>query len=208
MHLYLIRHGQSQHNADGRIQGQCDVGLSRLGHVQSRALADELADAPIEAIVASPLQRAMQTARPLAERMGLPISTDDRLKEIHAGIFQGMLRDELAERYPDEYRRWIGGDPDFAIPEGESRRALMQRSGEAIQAIREAGHRNVAVVAHGGSLSGALKVLLDIPAHRHPFKLMNAAISRVRWEPSSTKLLTLNETHHLAGIDGVGGGDL
>ena len=88
MLLYCIRHGESSYNAEGRIQGQSDVPLSELGRRQSEAVAAALAEVPIEAVYASPLRRAMQTARPVAERLNLEIQTDPRLMEVHAGEFQ------------------------------------------------------------------------------------------------------------------------
>jgi len=208
MLLYLIRHGESQYNAIDRVQGQSDVGLSPLGHRQRRALAVAFDGEPVDAAYASPLRRAAETARPLLERFGLPGQVDPRLKEIHAGVFQECSRAELSERFPEEYARWSTGDPDFVIPGGESRRQLMVRAAEAFEAIRATGDGHVAIVAHGGTLSAAIKVLLDIPAHRHPFRLKNASISRLLWEPGSTKLLTLNETAHLNGLGPAGTGDL
>jgi probable phosphoglycerate mutase len=203
MILYLVRHGQSLSNAEYRIQGQTDIELSPLGLRQSAALAEALTDRAIEAVYASPLRRALGTAEPLAAALRLTICTDDRLKEIHAGIFQGLLWDEINRRYPDEARHWRQHDPDFVIPGGESRRAVAQRGAAALQAISAAGHRRAVVVAHGGVLTGALKILLGVPAELNPFGLFNAAISKLAWDQNIVKILTLNETGHLAaaGLD-------
>ncbi len=208
MLLTLVRHGESAYNAEGRIQGQSDVPLSELGRRQSEAVADAVAGAPVEAIYSSPLRRALETAQPIAIRTGVPIATDPRLMEIDAGVFQNRLRTELPERYPEEYRRWLSGDPDFTIPGGESRRDLMVRGGDFLLAIREARHAHAVVVTHGGLLSAALKVLLDIPAHRHPFRLENGSISRIEWTDGSVKVLSLNETCHLHHVGLAGSGDL
>ncbi len=212
MLLTFVRHGESAYNAEGRIQGQSDVPLSEFGRRQGEAAAAALTDAaagpPVDAIYSSPLRRAMETAQPLSARSGLPIAADPRLMEIAAGVFENRLRTELPAEFPEEYRRWVGGDPDFAIPGGESRRDLMLRGGESLRAIREAGHGHVVVVTHGGLLSAALKVLLDIPAHRHPFSLQNGSISRVAWTDGSVKILSINETHHLRGVGLAGSGDL
>ncbi len=82
----------------------------------------------------------------------------------------------------------------------------MERSGEAFRAVREAGYTSAIIVAHGGSLTGAFKCLLQIPAGHSPFELRNGSISTVEWE-KDFKLLTLNETAHLHGLVS-GGGDL
>ncbi len=161
--LHLVRHGESTFNAEERIQGQSDAPLSDLGRRQSEAVAKALAEAPIEAVYSSPLSRALATARPIAEKHGLKVQTDPRLMELDAGVFEGQLRSDLANVYPAEFAHWLAGDEDFAIPGGESRRQLTIRGCEAIHAIAAAGHREAAIVTHGGLLSVAVRSLL-IPA--------------------------------------------
>ena len=163
MILYCIRHGESVFNAEGRIQGQADIALSDFGKRQSVALAKALGDSPIQAIYCSPLHRAMETVEPIAEALRLKIIVDDRLKEIHAGIFQGLLWSEIEQKYPAEAIQWKSQEPEFVIPGGESRRQLMLRGGDALRDIRTSGHQQVVVVTHGGLLSAALKSLLMIP---------------------------------------------
>jgi broad specificity phosphatase PhoE len=196
MLIYLIRHGESLYNAEARIQGQSDVALSPLGLRQAEAIADALANERIDAIFASPLRRALQTAEPIAARFELAIQADDRLKEIHAGIFQGLLWAEIEDKFPDAARPWREQHPDFVIPGGESRRSLMVRGRAVFESIRESPFRRVAVVSHGGILAGALKALLRIPAEINPFSLYNASISKLAWN-ETIKLLTLNQLDHL-----------
>ncbi len=206
MKLYCVRHGETTFNFEGRIQGQLDSQLSDLGRRQCQAVAEALGSLEFDAVVASPLARALETAQCIAERLGLSVTIEPRLMEINAGIFQNHCWEEIGRRFPDDAARWRTQDPDFRIPEGESRRDLMLRGREAFSAIREAGYRQAVVVAHGGSLSGAFKALLEIPAERNPFTLANGSVSIVVWE-KEFKLLTLNETAHL-GAAMSGGGDL
>ncbi len=196
MIFYLIRHGESLYNAEGRIQGQSDVALSPFGLRQAQAIADAFDDAPLDAVFASPLQRAMQTAEPIAAKFGLAIRPDDRLMEIHAGIFQGLLWAEIEARFPDAARPWREQHPDFVIPGGESRRSLMVRGRAALESIREMPLGRVAVVSHGGILAAGLKSILQIPAELNPFSLYNASISKLAWT-DRVKLLTLNQLDHL-----------
>jgi broad specificity phosphatase PhoE len=196
MLFYLIRHGESLYNAEGRIQGQSDVALSPLGLRQAAAIAEAFGDEPLDAVFASPLRRAIETAEPIAARFGLPIRTDDRLMEIHAGIFQGLLWAEIEAKFPDAARPWREQHPDFVIPGGESRRSLMVRGRAAFESIREMPFRRVAVVSHGGILAAALKSVLQIPAEINPFSLYNASISKLAWD-HRVKLLTLNQLDHL-----------
>ncbi len=197
MHLICVRHGQSQYNSEGRIQGQFDTPLSELGHAQARAVAAALMREPIDAVFSSPLRRALSSALPLAEALKLEVRIEPRLQEIHAGIFQGLLWSEIESRHPDEARRWLAHDPDFVVPGGESPAQLMERGRAALEAIRASGpYDRVAVFTHGWLLGAALKSLLGIPADRNPFGFFNAAISRLRWD-AHVELITLNETEHL-----------
>ena len=210
MILYCVRHGESEFNADGRIQGQLDTKLSALGHEQGRAAALALARLPIQAVYSSPLARAYDTARYAAEELNLEIRTDSRLMEIHAGVFQGRLWHELEQAYPEAAAAWKSLDPDFRIPDGETRRELMQRGREAIEAIRDAGHEHVAVIAHGGLLTAALKEVLRIPPLLDPFRLLNCSINQLGWD-NQFRLLSLNEAEHLREVNRghvVGSGDL
>lgn len=196
MLLYCVRHGESTYNVEGRLQGQSDTRLSPLGQKHAAAVAATLGKLPIEAVYASPLSRALETAQPLADALGLSVHCDDRLKEIDIGVFQGTLAAELGDRFPQEATRWRSQDPDYRIPGGESRHDLMLRAEAAFREIHESGLRQVAVVAHGGVLAAALKALLQVPAERNPFMLYNGSISMLEWD-GQVKLMTLNQTDHL-----------
>ena len=196
MIIYCVRHGESCYNAEGRLQGQSATPLSVLGRRQAGAIAATLGVQPIGAVYSSPLAQAHQTAEPLAQALGLTVLTDPRLMEIDVGIFQDHLHSEVADRYPSETARWRASDPDYRIPNGESRRDLMIRGRAAFEMIRESGHDQVAVISHGGLFAAAFKSLLQIPAGRNPFPLFNASISQLVWA-GEPKLLTLNQVDHL-----------
>jgi len=204
MKLYCVRHGETVYNLAHRIQGQFDSELSPLGRRQCEAVAESLAGVPCDAIIASPLKRAADSARYIADKLKLEIRFDPRLKEINAGIFQGHNWNELDQHFPHEAALWKSRDPDFRIPQGESRRDLMLRAGAAFHDIREAGYSCAIVVAHGGSLGAAIKAVLEIPAAHSPFELRNGSISTAQWD-KEFKLLTLNETAHLHGLTSDGG---
>jgi probable phosphoglycerate mutase len=209
MIIHCIRHGQSVYNAEGRIQGQSDVPLSDLGLQQSRAVADALAGEPIDALYSSPLRRAMQTAEEVSAAIALPIQTDARLKEIHAGIFQDQRRCDIDQLYPEETAQWISQDPDYVIPGGESRRQLMDRGMAAYQDIARRDHLRVVVVAHGRLMVVTLKGLLNIPAGEPPFSLENGSITTL--ETDGDGVFTLVELHaveHLSDVGRGGRGDL
>ncbi len=163
---------------------------------------------PIELIWSSPLRRAMQTAEIIARRLNVPIVTDPRLKELDAGVFQGQLRRDLEALFPEEYARWLAGDLDFVIPEGESRRQLMARGTAVFREIAAGPQRHVVVVTHGGLLTAALRVLLGTEQTLNPFALQNASITRVQIDSAGATLLDLNDTAHLRDIGPAGSGDL
>lgn len=209
MLLYLIRHGESTYNVEERIQGQSDVPLSDLGRRQGQAVAEALAAAPIEAVYSSPLCRARDTALPIANRHGLQVRTDPRLMELNVGVFANRLRSDLADEYPAELARWLGGDEDFVIPSGESRRQLTQRGCEAIHSIVAAGHSEAVIVTHGGLLSVALRRLLNLTEPLPPFALQNGSITRIAVDADGRfSLVVLNEIEHLCDIGVTHSGDL
>lgn len=201
MLLYCVRHGETTFNAEGRIQGQLDTQLSELGKKQALAVARALAKEPIELVISSPLARAYTTAEPLAKLLGVDIRTDDRLKEINAGIFQNLVPAEMAERFPEETKLWQAHDPDYCIPKGESRRALMERGAAALDELLRSKLKVAAVVAHGGLLTAAFKGLLGIPADRSPFMLYNGSINTLELT-KQLRLMTLNRIDHLRDDDG------
>ncbi|MBI3763708.1 MAG: histidine phosphatase family protein, partial [Chloroflexi bacterium] len=100
--LWLIRHGETDWNVEGRWQGQTDPPLNESGRAQAEALAAQLAGIRIEAIYSSDLQRAHTTARIIARGLGLPVRLDARWREIDQGEWEGLLVTEVAARYPDE----------------------------------------------------------------------------------------------------------
>lgn len=210
MLIYIIRHGESLFNRENRIQGQTDVALSPFGEQQAAAIADAFQPSDLDAIFCSPLKRAYHTALPLAERLSLELQPMDDLKEIHAGIFSGLLWSEIESRFPQYSAGWNNMEYDFVIPEGESRRQLQERGVRALERIASLPYEKVAVVAHGGVLCAALKGILQVPPSTNPFSLFNASISRLAWD-GRWSLLTLNQMEHLerAGVaKEVGRGNL
>jgi probable phosphoglycerate mutase len=201
MILYLVRHGESSFNAEGRVQGHLDTPLSPLGVRQSQALANAFRNIPIDAIYSSPLSRARNTAQAVSDLLRLPIAIDERLIEINAGVFQGHVWPEIDRNWSDAARAWKAQDPDFHIPDGESRRDLMRRAAAVLEDIHQRPHQQVLVVAHGGVLTAGLKALLNVPPERNPFTLYNGSINMADWS-AQFKLITLNQMDHLR-VDGV-----
>ena len=159
--LYIVRHGETVWNREGRIQGHTDVGLSERGLEQARLLAQRLKSVPLDAAYASDLCRASDTAAAILEGRDVPLYPTPRLREYHKGAFEGLTEAELRARYPAEYPGYIAKDLDYAPEGGESTRGVSARMTAAVNEIKER-HLgdNVLVVGHGGSLRAAMMVLL------------------------------------------------
>jgi phosphoserine phosphatase len=127
--LYLARHAETTWNLAGRYQGRRESALSARGIQQGFALADGLAEATSVPgrIIASPMQRTRATAAFVAERLNLPLETDDALIEIAHGTWEGRLRDEIAANDPVRYTTWRERPAEVAFEDGESLREVVAR---------------------------------------------------------------------------------
>lgn len=208
-YLYLVRHGESTFNAEGRVQGQVDIPLSPLGMLQSKAAAEALANIAVGQIYSSPLQRARQTAEVIAARHGLPIVFDDRLKELHAGIFQGKLRRQLPELFPEEYAAWSSGDPHYRIPGGQSRYEVRQRGEAVLREIAARHHGHTVVVGHGAIFRFALAALVAPADSMELSPLANGSITVLGYDGQGQfHLLSYNNIEHLRELGPASLGDL
>ncbi|MGN6389669.1 MAG: histidine phosphatase family protein [Burkholderiaceae bacterium] len=202
--IILIRHGETDWNAERRLQGHLDVGLNRRGRRQAAAVAAALRDEPLDAIVSSDLQRARDTAEAIAAPHGLPVETVPALRERRFGAFEGLRYDEIRERYPDAYAIWQAREPDARPPtgqiEGETLREFHHRTTTALEALaaRFAGRR-IVVVAHGGVLDCIHRAATGLPLSRAREAAMpNAGINRLRHDGARLALVGWADVAHLA----------
>jgi broad specificity phosphatase PhoE len=159
--LLLWRHGLTEWNAAGRIQGQLDAPLAEEGIRQAEKAASVLAGLEPTAIVSSDLSRARRTAEELAARTGLTVSTDVALRERHWGDWQGSTHAELQVDDPERYAAWRDGGR-IEVPGAESNSAVGARAAAAIRAAASTGD-TVVVVSHGGAIRYGLGELLGAP---------------------------------------------
>lgn len=162
--LILWRHGRTDWNAQGRVQGQSDVPLNELGVQQAMDAAARLATLNPVRIVTSDLQRAKSTADILAGKTGVEVECDERLREMSFGVREGLTAEEAWASFPDEMRAWHTGG-DIAMPGGETYRQAGARFAEAVSGIAEAlpGDGIAVVVAHGAVLRVGACTFLGIP---------------------------------------------
>lgn len=150
--LLLVRHAESLWNAAGRWQGQADPGLSARGREQARGLGTRLAGEAVEALVASDLERAAETARIAARALGLEARLDPRLREHDVGAWSGLTHAEIAARWPDDYARFRAGDTELRPGGGESRRMLAARVARAAAELAAEHAGRLVLVTHAGWL--------------------------------------------------------
>jgi len=219
--LLLVPHGQTSWNAEGRVQGHTDVVMNELGQAQARALARSLAQEKIGAIISSDLQRAWETASIIGEQVGVAVSPDPRLREIHFGDWEGLTSQEIAVQDPPGWERWEKGIIT-SPPRGESLTSLAARLAESLAeianlALAQDDGRAVMVVAHRGSLRVLVCLALGLdPGLMHRFRLEQTSVTELFLSASGTGfparpstdglgspshfgavLNRLNDTHHL-----------
>lgn len=199
--LLVIRHGETAWNAEHRIQGHLDIPLSATGVRQAGRLAQRLASERIHAVYSSELARAWLTAEPLAERLGLEVIPEPRLRERCFGIFEGLTLDEIADQHPAAFQSWRARDPAWAMDGGETGQQLIDRVLDAMHDIAGR-HRGetVALVTHGGVLDVAYRAAraLDWDAPRE-HQMLNASINRVRvtFSPPALAMVDWGDVAHL-----------
>lgn len=153
--ILLARHGETDWNHDGRFQGWADPPLNETGREQARALAIQLAGVLFDAVYASDLRRAYETAVIVAEPHGVSVVTDPGLREINVGSWSGLTRPEIEERFPAAEHH-----------DGETRAEHLARVLEAVERIASAhaGER-ILIVSHGGSLRALRRHAVGDPVH-------------------------------------------
>lgn len=201
--LIVVRHGETEWNVAGREQGQFDSELTARGKAQARAVAERLQGRRVAAIFTSDLWRALQTANIIAAATGSTVIGDARLRERHLGVFQGLTWPEIKTQYPNEYREFQTGNPDYVITGGESARQRFERTVGCVEEIaRRHPGESLVIVAHGGVLNGLFRHVLHIPLEApRRFKLWNASLNVFYFgETGDWMLGTWGDTAHLSNL--------
>lgn len=185
--IWMVRHGQTDWNLEGRLQGQLDTPLNDTGMDQARKLADELADKKFCALYSSDSMRARQTAEIIAGRVNLPIKFDRRLREISQGQFEGMLFSEVAQKFNSALTDRTRNPVHSRLPGGESVAELNARFKEAIDEIACA-HPDepVLVAAHGLAIATMLCLVRGYPMESvYSHIPENATAEVIQWNPEN-----------------------
>lgn len=205
-HVVIIRHGQSQGNAEGRFGGHTDTPLSPRGRKQAQATANALASEKFTAIYSSDLPRAIETASPLAKLTGVALETTDALRERSVGVMEGLTFEEAAEQHPEQYQALLRRDFEHVLSGGESYRQTLDRASRQLdEAIEQHRGGRIALFAHTGTICILILHLmgaLDAPELK-PVWIATANCGIARFDlrdDGFLRVLSLNDTRHLVGI--------
>jgi len=205
--ITLIRHGETDWNAEGRLQGHLQVPLNRRGWAQAEALATQLQDIRFDAVYSSDLLRTLQTTWAIVRHSGQAVRTDERLREWDLGVLAGLYQTQVERDQPQTARIWRDYSVDEPIPGGESLRRRFERVTEAIAEIA-AHHRGecVLVVSHGGPLGDCYRRTVGKGIEeRLRIDLRNAMINRIRIDCDDWTVEAWAQADHLAAADLLSG---
>ena len=189
--LFLFRHGETDWNREGRLQGQTDTPLNANGLAQAEALARRLRGCRLDAVVSSDLMRALSTGRIVAEVLGVPLIAERGLREVGVGLAEGLLWEEAKARFGAELtERWYS-DGTVAFPGGETGLATLARGLAALRRFAMAHpYRRIGVSTHGAMLRQLVRHAL--PPEAPPVRVHNAALFILDYDPALDRLAVID----------------
>ena len=194
--LTLIRHGVTAWNKTGQFQGHTDIPLSAEGQKQARVLAKHLAKATetVDLVYSSPLKRAVETAEIVFPQF--EIIQDERLKEIHFGIFEGHTQTE--NEASELWGKWYADPFKRKAPQGESYEDVRLRAVAWMESLPEL--ERIVAVAHSGTIQMLLSYVLGLehPLWRKRFYLRHSSITRILFKGKEAIIERVNDARHLA----------
>ena len=198
LHLILIRHGQTDWNAEQRYQGQTDIPLNNIGRQQAERLARRLTEKEVDKLYASDLSRAYETAEIVGQAIGIKPMADKRLRELGFGAIEGLTFSDAKTRYPEEMQAWLANHTP--LPEAELPDAFCRRVQSLLDDLRrDHDGQTVMLVGHGGPLRELLRLAFGLPPEgRWYFGMDNVSLSELLVYDNSIRLLLMNDTCHLA----------
>jgi probable phosphoglycerate mutase len=188
--LFLFRHGETDWNREGRLQGHTDTPLNATGRAQAQALAESLRPHRLDAVVSSDLARARTTARIVAEALAVPLFIEAGLCETNVGAAEGLLWTDAKTRFGERLtERWFS-DGDVAFPGGETGIATRMRGLAGLRSFTTVRpYRRIGVSTHGAMVRQLMKHAL--PPGSPPMPVRNTTLFVVRYEPASDRLIVV-----------------
>ena len=191
MTVYLIRHGQTEGNRDGTIQGWGDAGLTEKGIAQAKALREYFTEKNSDRIICSDLHRTRQTCSIIFEGRE-DVEYDARLREINNTFLMGKTREEIISIFGEEYiensRRL-----NYAPYGGESVESLVSRAASFLSDLeKDTKSKTVAVVTHSGTIFAILHIILKIRLYTPPLKIGNCSVTKLRFDDGAWAVHYIN----------------
>lgn len=201
--LILVRHGESEYNAKGIIQGHIDTDLTPKGIIQAHLLALELKSKfNIKKIFSSDLRRAYRTAYIIGDNIGLDIIKDNRLREMYFGDWEGKSYQEIFQNKKDYFYKWLKNPIKYPLPSQEKKEDFFKRISNFLNDILKLKEEEIAIVGHGGSIQAILCITLNIGLENlWAFKHTNTAYSILIFDNNKFFLKELNNTSHLEKLE-------
>jgi len=189
--FFLFRHGETDWNREGRLQGHTDTLLNATGLAQAEALVERLRPHRLDAIISSDLARAWTTGRIVAEGLGIPLIGEPGLREAHIGEAEGLFWPEVKNRFGEALtERWFTDD-DAAFPGGETGLETRSRGLAALRRfVAEQPYRRIGVSTHGAMVRQLMKHAL--PPGSPPAKTRNTVLYMLRYEPVGERLAVID----------------
>lgn len=197
--IFLVRHGETNWNTQGRFQGQSDTPLNETGQRQATALGNYLKGETLQAIYTSDLRRACDTAKEIGTYHKLEVKPNPHLREMNFGSWEGLVYTEIQEKFPEKLADWQKNIMTTAPPGGENLEQLVAR---VQAAYRDIIHNNpegdILLVAHGGVLQVLLCFALDLSPQKYwQFHLDPGSLSEIAVYSQGVILNRLNLTFDL-----------
>ena len=179
----IVRHGHSKGNEQNLITGLYDCDLSNVGYAQSKLLCDYIVkNIKVDSFYSSNLIRAVNTIKPAADALGLPINLEPDFRELGVGIWDGLPFDDIAKLYPEDFEAWTNKEPNFCPEGGETWENLFKRSTNRLNKLaRENDGKTLVIATHGGVIKVLQEYLLGTAQNDLEW-VSNASISEIWYE--------------------------
>ncbi len=211
MPLYLIRHGETDWNREGRAQGRRDLPLNRMGTAQAGALAERFRGESVAAIYSSPSRRAFDTADAIAGPHSVRVDAREDLLEMDLGELDGVKLGEMRDKFPDFFAHWMSDAGTARFPGGETLEETQARTwGTVMRLVQDhSPEEPILLVSHAFATYSILCRALGMPLSNYGrLRQDPAAVSALAWRrrPGNNPaegnfvLLASNQTHHLDGV--------
>ncbi|SHH50023.1 histidine phosphatase family protein [Tepidibacter thalassicus] len=199
--FFIVRHGQTEWNIQGKTQGHGNSSLTEKGKEETKKLAIKLSKYNIDYIYSSDLGRTMETSNIISSVLQKEVIYDKNLREINFGKWEGLTIDEIKNQYSDIYKIWRNEPHNALIPDAENLISLKERLLKCINSLNKK-HRNsnILLVSHGMSIKVLLLSLLGSDlSNLYRIKQDNTALNIVEFRDYGPVIIKINDTSHLEG---------